>query len=418
MSGAAFPPDLDLRLVSKRPARLAAETERFVLDAPAPAPPAPAPAGEPAASIVVLTHDNLAFSRLCLESVLASPEQCPFELVVVDNASRDGTPAYLLELAARDARVRPILLGTNLGFAAGVNLGLDAALGGAFVLLNNDTVVAPGWLTRLLRHLDEPSVGLAGPVTNEAPGLARVGVSYRTYGEFLEAARARGREGAGVDTDRLTLFCAALKRSVYEAVGPLDERFAVGMFEDDDYCLRIEAAGLRCRLAEDVLVHHFGEASFGRLVSGGAWKSIFAANRLRFEEKWDREWPGHTARDEPSYLDLVRRMRSLVETLPDSARVLVATRGDDRMCAIPGHTAGHFPQLPDGTYAGSYPADDDAAIRQLEDLRSRGWTHIALPNPARWWLDHYPLMSLHLERSGGAVLDDPATGVVFRLAPS
>lgn len=411
-----LPLDLDLRLVSKRPARLASDSERAVLEWPPPPGPAIAPSASPAASVVVLTHGNLLFTRMCLQSVLASPDAQACELIVVDNASRDGTPAYLRALAARDARVRPILMPENLGFAAGVNVGLREARGASLVLLNNDTIVPPGWLAGLLRHLDDPTVGLVGPVTNEAPGVARVGSSYRTYGEFLGAAEARRRTGGGVDVDRLTLFCAALPRRVYLEVGPLDERFEVGMFEDDDYCLRVASAGLGCRLAPDVLVHHFGEASFGRLVPDGTWKSIFEANRRRFEGKWGRAWSGHRAPDEPGYLALTERLVALVETLPESARVLVASRGDDRLCTIPGHAAGHFPQLRDGTYAGSYPADDGAAIRHVQELGARGWTHLAIPNPARWWLDHYPLLARHLEDSGGVVVDDEAAGVVFRLA--
>lgn len=410
-----FPLDLDLRLASKRPARLRAETEREVLAAPLSYVPTDPRSGSPEASIVVLSHGNLVFTRMCLESVLASTDGITFELIVVDNASSDGTPGYLRQLATRDERMRPILLNGNLGFAAGINVGLREARGSSLVMLNNDTIVAPGWLTSLLRHLGNTTVGLVGPVTNQAPGVARVGSSYRTYGEFLDAARARSGTSRGRSVERLTLFCAALPRHVYVDVGPLDERFEVGMFEDDDYCIRVASAGLACRLAEDVLVHHFGEATFGRLVSDGAWMSIFEANRQRFEQKWGVHWAGHTAPDEPEYLDLVGRLCAMLETLPESARVLVASRGDDRLCAISGHSAGHFPQRRDGTYAGSYPADDAGAIKHLQELSAAGWTHLALPNPARWWLDHYPLMTHHLELAGGIVIDDPAAGVVFRL---
>src|SRR5215831_9458735 len=322
-----FRRELDLRLASKRPARLLPETEWRILSAPLPAALGRSPAGSPEASIVVLTHDNLVFTRMCLESALVNTEAPDFELIVVDNASTDETPDYLLKLASRDGRVLPVLLDENRGFAAGVNAGLQAARGRWFVMLNNDTIVAPGWLPRLLDHLVDPSVGLVGPVTNQAPGMARVGDEYGTYGDFVKAANRRVGAFGPRDVPTLTLFCAALPRKVYETVGPLDERFEVGMFEDDDYCLRVAAAGLKCRLAEDVLVHHFGEASFGRLVPDGTWKSIFDANRRRFEQKWDRPWPGHAARDEPAYIEVVERIRGMVATLPDGARVLVASRG-------------------------------------------------------------------------------------------
>jgi GT2 family glycosyltransferase len=414
MDRGRLPEDLDLRLASKRPARLFETAERRVLAAALPEAGPAVPPLRPEASIVVLTHGNLAFTRMCLESVLACTEGPSFELIVVDNASGDATPDYLRRLAATDARVRPFLMSANLGFAGGVNAGMREARGESLVILNNDTVVAPGWLAGLLWHLGDPVVGLVGPVTNQAPGVARVTDSYRTFGEFVTAAGARSRNPRARDVEMLTLFCAALPRQVWTSVGPLDERFELGMFEDDDYCLRVREAGLSCRLAEDVLVHHFGEASFGSLVPDGTWKATFDANRSRFEQKWGLTWAGHTASDAPDYVQLIERLGELIQSLPDHARVLVATRGDDRLCATAGREAGHFPQLHDGTYAGSYPADDAAAIRQLRDLADRGWTHLALPNPARWWLSHYPSMARHLDECG-VVVDDPDTAVVFRI---
>ena len=63
-------------------------------------------------------------------------------------------------------------------------------------------------------------------------------------------------------------------------VGPLDERFEIGMFEDDDYALRLRELGLRQEpRAEDVIVHHFGEASFGKLVPSGEHGRIFGPTR-------------------------------------------------------------------------------------------------------------------------------------------
>ena len=101
----------------------------------------------------------------------------------------------------------------------------------------------------------------------------------------------------------LTMFCVAMRRDIYDRVGPLDERYQVGLFEDDDYSLRVRTAGYRVVCAEDTLVHHFGEASFGKLVPTGEYAEIFEENRRRFEAKWRRPWEPHRRRESPAYAE-------------------------------------------------------------------------------------------------------------------
>ena len=67
----------------------------------------------------------------------------------------------------------------------------------------------------------------------------------------------------------------------------------VGMFEDDDYTLRIRAAGLRVVCAADVFIHHFGQAAFKKLIERGEYDELFNENRRRYEAKWGREWIPH-----------------------------------------------------------------------------------------------------------------------------
>ena len=138
----------------------------------------------PRVSIVVITRDNFVFSKLCLESVVANTDYPNYELIVVDNGSTNELLTYLDQLADRLPFVRVFQNERNLGFAVATNQGLSQADGDRFVLLNNDTIVPPGWLTPLIRRLDDPQVGAVGPVTNRIGNEAQIETSYRSYGEF------------------------------------------------------------------------------------------------------------------------------------------------------------------------------------------------------------------------------------------
>jgi GT2 family glycosyltransferase/glycosyltransferase involved in cell wall biosynthesis/2-polyprenyl-3-methyl-5-hydroxy-6-metoxy-1,4-benzoquinol methylase len=251
-----------------------------------------------AASIVVVTYNNLACTKLCLESLLSNTEYPEYEVIVVDNASSDGTPAYLRYLARRQPRVQLILNNENYGFARANNQGLEMARGDILILLNNDTVIPTGLITRLARCLEDPEVGLVGPVTNATGNEARIEIPYTDYAGFESFARdyTQSHEGERFDIRVLAMYCLAMRRDVYEKVGPLDERFHVGMFEDDDYAMRARQAGYRVVCTENAFVHHFGEASFNKLKQSGEYQRLFEANRRRFEEKWGVPWEPHRYR--------------------------------------------------------------------------------------------------------------------------
>jgi GT2 family glycosyltransferase/glycosyltransferase involved in cell wall biosynthesis len=247
------------------------------------------------ASIIIVTYNNLALTKLCLESVLLNTSYANYEIILVDNHSQDGTPAFLNYLAQSHPHIRLILNGVNRGFAAANNQGLAAATGDRFILLNNDTIVPPGWLQRLLRHLQDPSVGLVGPMTNFVGNEARLECNYQSIAEMENFAKEHTqlRDGEAADITMLAMFCLAMRRDTFEKLGPLDEQFGIGMFEDDDYAMRTRKAGLRVICAADVFVHHFGQAAFGKLIQTGDYDPLFDRNRQLFEAKWGIEWKAH-----------------------------------------------------------------------------------------------------------------------------
>jgi len=103
--------------------------------------------------------------------------------------------------------------------------------------------------------------------------------------------------------------------------------------------------------------------------------------------------------------------------VPAGARVLVVSRGDDRLLALEGREAGHFPQAADGTYAGHHPHDSDAAVAELDRMRADGWRYLVFPITALWWLDHYAELRRHLETTGRLLLRRDGLGLVYGLSP-
>jgi GT2 family glycosyltransferase/tetratricopeptide (TPR) repeat protein/2-polyprenyl-3-methyl-5-hydroxy-6-metoxy-1,4-benzoquinol methylase len=239
-------------------------------------------------SIVILSHNQLPLTRWCVDSIRLLTDE-PYEVVLVDNGSTDGTPEYLRALAASDGRVKVVLNAENRGFPAGCNQGIAASRGSQVLLLNNDTVVTTGWLARMLRALhSSPSVGLVGPCSNRVSGEQRVPVTYSQGdlngldGFAWEWGRKHDRQAE--ETDRLVGFCLLIKRPVIEAVGVLDEGFGVGNFEDDDYCRRALRAGFHAVIARDAFVHHVGGATFA--ASGVDYDGLMRRNAERFRAKW------------------------------------------------------------------------------------------------------------------------------------
>ena len=249
-------------------------------------------------SIILLTYNNLTFTQACLDSLKTHTQYPNWELILVDNASTDGSRPFLEDYAAADPHVKLVCNDENLGFAAGNNRGLEIADGEHLVILNNDTYVTPGWMLDLVRHLrQDAALGLVGPVTNNIGNEAKIDIQYANMEEMQRAARIYTASHArqALEAQVVAFFCVALPRAVYEAVGGLDERFGLGFFEDDDYCQRVRQAGFKVAIAEDVFVHHHLSATFDQL-DAQRRQALFERNKAIYEEKWG-PWTPHKYRD-------------------------------------------------------------------------------------------------------------------------
>ena len=219
------------------------------------------------------------------------------------------------------------------------NQGIVRATGDQILLLNNDTIVSTGWLCRLLRALEsDPAIGLVGPCSNFVSGPQQVQAGYENVGELDGFAWDWGKthDGLRIEVNRLVGFCLLIKRAVVDAIGLLDERFGIGCFEDDDYCVRAIRAGYRAVIAGDAFVHHYGGRTF--VGSGVDVGRLMSENQQRFQEKWLPAGDGVAAGgapEEPSSAEPCDPAESArgfaVEIVPDGGLRLRRNRARPRL---------------------------------------------------------------------------------------
>jgi GT2 family glycosyltransferase len=333
----------------------------------------------PESSIILVSYNNLEYLRLCLESIYEKTED--FEVIVVDNASSDGTPDFLKAFGERHSNAQVILNTVNEGFARGNNLGIARAVGNYIVLLNSDTVVTHGWLKKLIWHLRDPEVGIVGPVTNSSANESRIEVSYRDMQEMEAFARSytQPRQGRSFEVRMFPFFCVAMRRAVVEELGSLDEQFGIGMFEDDDYAMRVKQRGYKIVCAEDAFVHHWGRVSFSKLDQTEYWR-LFKKNRDKYEKKWNLEWIPPLPRKEyiPGH---VRQLIDLIVALSEQ----IAER-DELMRALQGQVAAQT-RLAQGSdmQSASIRSDRNLLQRGVRALRHYGIAYVARKLAVRVW---------------------------------
>jgi len=337
-----------------------------------------------AVAVVIPVYRGLAETRRCLRTVLDHKDDIPCEIIVVDDCSPEPELSEWLRGLAAEGSITLLRNESNRGFVASVNRGMAAAGNRDVVLLNSDTEVPAGWLTRLGGHAyAAPRIGTVTPFSNNATICSWPSIHGgplppgRTTSEMDAAFRAANR-GRQVDLPTAVGFCMYIRRDCLDAVGSFDEAtFGRGYGEENDFCLRATAAGWRHVLACDTFVFHAGETSFGKdsPERARAWDLLtarypgYAATVARHVEA-DRARPSRFAATaalfrhatEPTILIVMhalgggtdRHVRELLESVGTRANFL-------RLEPRPGGFALSVPGLP-------HHSDVTFADGQLEDL--------------------------------------------------
>jgi GT2 family glycosyltransferase len=250
------------------------------------------------ASIIIVTHGQRSLTEQCLcslERALGDRLGDDWEIVIVDNASPDDTPALLRGWSDR-ATVR--LLDENRNFAGGCNLGARAARGEVLVFLNNDTEVAAGALEELVEQAREPEVAVAGcRLLFPSGAIQHAGVAFLHSSAlgvpmpqhvFHHQDQTLALTRGSFEADCVTAACMAVRAESFRVAGGFDEGYINGL-EDVDLCLRLRVAGQRVVYRGDITVVHHEGASRGRGEALWATPEKLARmrhNDLRFINRW------------------------------------------------------------------------------------------------------------------------------------
>jgi GT2 family glycosyltransferase len=249
----------------------------------------------PRLSIVIVNFNGAGFLENCLRSLTATPPATASEVVVVDNASPDGSGALVRNFPS----ARLIQLPQNVGFSAGNNAGIRATTGELVMLLNNDTIVPPGAIDRLIGRLDaDPAAAIAGPRLVDAEGAAELsfgpmisplselrqkvvmGLHQRRFApvaSWVERVTRRDRY-----VDWVSGACLLVRRAVAEQAGLLDERFFL-YTEDVDFCASVRSLGWKVLFTPAAEIVHLRGRS--RATAARQMNVAYRRSHLAFYEK-------------------------------------------------------------------------------------------------------------------------------------
>lgn len=238
----------------------------------------------PKVAIVILSYNLLDMTRECVESIRQTTAEDMREIIVVDNASEDGSVEWLKQ----QPDIRLLCNQENRGFPRGCNQGIELADKNADIfLLNNDTLLTQNALFWLRMGLyEDDSVGSTGSVSNYVSNLQAVIENGKTRQEYLEFAKSINvpEEHPYQNKVHLVGFALLLKRTVLDITGLLDERFSPGNYEDNDICLRISLAGYRNVMCKNSFIIHWGSKSFGKAPK--QYRNFILTNQQKFFDKW------------------------------------------------------------------------------------------------------------------------------------
>jgi GT2 family glycosyltransferase/SAM-dependent methyltransferase len=273
---------------------------------------------EPEVSIIIPVYDGSDLTFQCLKSLITHTSDVKYEVLVVDDSSRDATQQMLSQIKG----LRVFRNEENRGFILSCNRGAEEARGKYLLFLNNDTTVTPHWLKELRDTLEsEPRAGAVGAKLiyhdrrlQEAGSILWRDGSALGYGRGDDPGKPEYLYLREVDY--CSAACMLVRRGLFQELGGFDVRYVPAYYEDADLCMGLREKGYKVLFQPRAIVHHHEYSSS----SPDRSKNLMEANQLRFAEKWRARLQNHYEYGLPNVL-FARESR-------DQARILVV---DDRV---------------------------------------------------------------------------------------
>lgn len=227
----------------------------------------------PLVSLIIPTRNSLELLRMCIDSILQKTSYTNYEIIIVDNGSDDpATLAYLKDLVTKP-QIRVLRIDAPFNYSALNNVAVKMANGELIGLVNNDIdVISPDWLDEMVSHALRPSVGAVGArLWFSDDTLQHGGVVLGLGGVAGHAQMCirrdqlgyQGRAALTQNLSAVTAACLVVKKSIFEAVGGLNEQDLAVAFNDVDFCLRVLEAGYRNVWTPFAELYHHESASRG-----------------------------------------------------------------------------------------------------------------------------------------------------------
>lgn len=301
-------------------------------------------------AIVVCGFNGEDFSESCINSIYKHTK-IPFHLIAVNNGSKDDTGKLFDSFQDKTENFTSIHLPKNLGFAGGYNAGIRWALKNLdfdhLMIINNDIIVTPHYLERMLKCLDtsgkvirKKNIGLVGPMTNYVGGRQALSIpEIKTTEDINKFADThyKANKGNYFECGRLIGFCILMKKEVLERAGLLDEDF-FAMWEDNTFALQTRAAGFISTVAADTFIYHYGSKTINSLKSTSG-KQLFDEGKKLFYDKWAKI----NKAGERKKLVGMMRVKNGEDCL--SLTLEAASRMDDKIVVFDDHSTDATPEI-------------------------------------------------------------------------